>query len=162
VLKPGKFLGGKLMDHLRESLDLAEKQTREEMGRLNEVLKHILLARQFLDSETPVPDEPEEEAQEAYTGPMEPPSELQEQYNTRYSKGTTSNCIVNVLGRTDKPIDSRKVHDELKSGGWTTSSKDSLMAVRNALVRLSKNQDIKTEKINGILHYSQKPIKELV
>jgi hypothetical protein len=155
------------MDDLRGSLDLAEKQTREEIDRLNEVLKHILLAKQFLNSETPIPDE-EEEAPPPGTTELvpgvehKPPSDLEVQYKTRYEKGSTSSCIVNVLHRLAEPSDSKTIHGELLSGGWETKSKDSLMAVRNALARLSKSQDIQTVKLEGILHYSAKPIKELV
>ena len=164
------------MDDLRNSLEAAENQTRLEIDRLNNVLKHILLARHSYDLEELPLEEGPEPNDEGTVGPIArdalipmgkaerkwgaEPSELEVKSTTRYTKGTVSSCIVNVLKRMGEPVNSKKIHEELAKGGWTSSSKDSLMAVRNALVRLKGS--IKSEKVNGIFHYSLLPIKELV
>ncbi len=153
------------MDDLRESLQKAENQTREKMNNLNEVLKHIKLAQHALDLEegeelvlVEQPD-PERPTMRGALIPEEP-SGLEVTFKTRYEKGTLSTCIVNVLKRMGEPGDSRKIHEELVKGGWKSDSKDGLGAVRNGLVRLKGS--IKSEKVNGIFHYSLLPIKELV
>jgi len=156
-------------------LKAAENQARQEIDRHNTVLKHILLAQHSLDleegEELVLVEEqadtdtmrnaliPEQRAKaERKWGSEE--SELEVQFKTRYTKGTLSSCIVNVLNRAGEPVNSKKIHEELTKGGWKSNSKDSLMAVRNALVRMKG--DIKSEKVEGIFHYSLLPIKELV
>jgi len=164
------------MDDLRESLQKAENQTREKMNNLNEVLKHIKLAQHALDLEEGEELEQADPNDEGTLGPTArealipmgkaerkwgaEPSELEVKATTRYEKGTLSTCIVNVLKRMGEPGDSRKIHEELVKGGWKSDSKDGLGAVRNGLVRLKGS--IKSEKVNGIFHYSLLPIKELV
>jgi hypothetical protein len=175
------------MDDLRNSLEAAENQTRLEIDRLNNVLKHILLARHSLDleegeqlvlmeGEEPtephdytktmrdalIPEQSDKRAKAERKWGAEPtePSGLMVTFKTRYEKGTLSSCIVNVLNRAGEPVNSKNIHEELTQGGWKSNSKDSLMAVRNALVRMKG--DIKSEKIEGIFHYSLLPIKELV
>ena len=164
------------MDDLRNSLKAAENQTRQEIDRLNNVLKHILLAQHSLDleegeelvlvEEEPDPDLTMRSALIPEVGKAErkwgaEPTEAEVKFKTRYKGITLSSSIVNVLHRMGEPVNSKKIHEELTKGGWKSNSKDSLMAVRNALVRMKKG-DIKSEKIEGIFHYSLLPIKELV
>lgn len=161
------------MDDLREFLKKAENQAREEMSNLNEALKHILLAQQLVDLEVEIPEDPPEE----HPDPEQPmrsalipdlalrkhgaePTDLELKHSTRYKGLTLNTCIINVLKRMGEPVDSKKIHAQLVQGGWESNSKDSLGAVRNALVRLK--HDIKSEKIEGIYHYALLPIKELV
>lgn len=146
------------MDDLRESLKKSENLIRGEMDHLNEALKHVLLAQKLIDQE--VPQMPEEEEGEMLAEAVDPPSESEVKYKTRYKGRTLATSIVNVLKRMGEPVNSKKIHEELMAGGWETDSKDSLMAVRNGLVRLKGS--IKSEKVEGIYHYSLMPIKELV
>ena len=152
----------------------AENQTRQEIDRLNNVLKHILLAQHSYDLE----EGEELVLVEEQADPHEPtarsalipdqaerkwgaePTEAEVKFKTRYQGRTLSSAIVNVLKRMGEPVNSKKIHEELTKGGWKSNSKDSLMAVRNALVRMKG--DIKSEKVEGIFHYSLLPIKELV
>jgi hypothetical protein len=164
-------------------LKTAENQTRQEIDRLNNVLKHVLLAQHTLDleegEELVLVEEPDPTARSALI-PEKPssafssvslkgtaerkwgaePTEAEVKFKTRYKGITLSSSIVNVLNRMGEPVNSKKIHEELAKGGWKSKSKDSLMAVRNALVRMKG--DIKSEKVKGIFHYSLLPIKELV
>ena len=163
------------MDDLRNSLKAAENQTRQEIDRLNNVLKHILLAQHSLDleegEELVLVEEPDPDLEPTARSALIPeqraerkwgaePTESEIKFKTRYQGRTLSSAIVNVLKRMGEPVNSKKIHEELTKGGWKSNSKDSLMAVRNALVRMKG--DIKSEKIEGIFHYSLLPIKELV
>jgi len=168
------------MDDLRNSLKTAENQTRQEMDRLNNVLKHILLAQHSLDleegEELVLVEEPDPDLEPTARSALIPeksspfasvslkgtagPTKAEVKFNTRYKGITLSSSIVNVLNRMGEPVNSKKIHEELAKGGWKSNSKDSLMAVRNALVRMKG--DIKSQKVEGIFHYSLLPIKELV
>jgi len=168
------------MDDLRNSLKAAENQARQEIDRLNNVLKHVLLAQHTLDleegEELVLVEEPDPDLEPTARSALIPeqsspfasvslkgtagPTKAEVKFNTRYKGITLSSSIVNVLNRMGEPVNSKKIHEELTKGGWKSNSKDSLMAVRNALVRMKG--DIKSEKVEGIFHYSLLPIKELV
>ena len=175
------------MDDLRNSLKDAENHARQEIDRHNTVLKHILLAQHSLDLEEgeELVQEPDPDLEPTARSALIPeksspfasvslkgttskaerkwgaePTEAEVKFKTRYKGITLSSSIVNVLNRMGEPVNSKKIHEELAKGGWKSKSKDSLMAVRNALVRMKG--DIKSEKVEGIFHYSLLPIKELV
>jgi len=144
------------MDNLRNSLKAAENHARQEIDRHNNVLKPDLepTARSAL-----IPEKSSPFASVSLKGTAGP-TKAEVKFNTRYKGITLTSSIVNVLNRMGEPVNSKKIHEELAKGGWTSNSKDSLMAVRNALVRMKG--DIKSEKVEGIFHYSLLPIKELV
>lgn len=152
----------------QHSLDLEELPLEEETDPNLKPEEKGLVSHPLLEEKAPSEEEgvprlqvhgPEQRAKAERKWGAEP-SELEVKFKTRYEKGTLTSCIVNVLSRMGEPVNSKKIHEELTKGGWKSNSKDSLMAVRNALVRMKG--DIQSEKVEGIFHYSLLPVSDLV
>lgn len=163
----------------RRQLEELKDYLHNRIQRDNDTLKHVILAIGEIDRPIPPdpddipPLEPDDEVLKSPPpGPKEtsigrltkPPQTSQEKQQARISnktpfKNLTLKTSIMVVLKSG-PITSRDVTDKLIKRGWQTDSKNPLMSVRACLSRM--RHEIKHEKINGVIHYSLLPLKDLM
>lgn len=162
----------------RKELEDVRQHLHNEIDRCNDALKHVILAIGELNKprdvhqELPPLESDDDVLKSPPPGPKEtsigrltkPPQTSQEKQQARISnktpfKNLTLKTSIMVVLKSG-PITSRDVTDKLIKRGWQTDSKNPLMSVRACLSRM--RHEIKHEKVNGVMHYSLLPLKDLM
>ena len=149
----------------RRQLEELKDFLHNRIQRDNDTLKHVILAIGEIDR--PIPPDPDdipplEPSDEKQTLPQDQTS--QEKQQTRLSnktpfKNLTLKSAIMVVLKSG-PVTSRDMTEKLIKGGWRSDAKDKVLMVRTALSRM--RHEIKHEKVNGVMHYSLLPLKDLM
>lgn len=163
----------------RRQLEELKDFLHNRIQRDNDTLKHVILAIGEIDR--PIPPDPDdlpplEPDDEVLKSPPPGPKETsigrltqdqtsQEKQQARLSnkkpfKNLTLKTSIGVVLKQSGPITSRDMTKKLVKGGWKSDAKDKVLMVRTTLSRM--RHEIKHEKINGVMHYSPLPLKDLM